>query len=85
MLTHADTCWHLLSPTHVCSPRPYHTQPWCDATLGIDARVADAVSRMTLAEKIPNLDSGAPGIPSLGLNGYNWWSEASTGVASGAL
>jgi hypothetical protein len=38
---------------------------------------------MTLEEKIGNLDTGASAIPSLGLNGYNWWSEASTGVASG--
>ena len=45
---------------------------WCDPTVPIDERVDDMVSRMTLAEKIPNLDSGAPGIPSLGLNGYNW-------------
>jgi len=44
--------------------------------------VADAVSRMTLAEKIGALGTGTPPIPSLGLPPYNWWSEASSGVAS---
>eukprot|EP01047_Picozoa_sp_COSAG01_P053968 COSAG01_NODE_5842_length_4001_cov_13.893388_6_plen_128_part_00 len=46
-------------------------------------RAADAVSRMTLTEKICNLDTGGCPIKALGLPGYNWWSEASSGVASG--
>ena len=59
-------------------------QLWCDATKPIDARVADAVSRLTLPEKICSLDtSGCPN-PSLGLPDYNWWSEASTGVSNNA-
>ena len=37
---------------------------------------------MKITEKIPTLDTSAPGIPSLGLNGYNWWEEASTGVSN---
>eukprot|EP01052_Picozoa_sp_SAG31_P060559 SAG31_NODE_19721_length_593_cov_1.129555_2_plen_49_part_01 len=36
----------------------------------------DDAGRMTLDEKMGNLDTGAKPIPSLGLNGYNWWSEA---------
>jgi hypothetical protein len=56
-------------------------QPWCDPTLPIDVRVADMVSRMTIAEKIANLDTEAPAIASLGLNSYNWWSEATHGVS----
>ena len=36
---------------------------------------------MTLTEKIANLDTEAPAIASLGLNAYNWWSEATHGVA----
>ena len=48
-----------------------------------DERVADAVSRLTLPEKICSLGtSGCPN-PSLGLPDYNWWSESSTGVDSG--
>eukprot|EP00966_Prymnesium_polylepis_P180525 4181003-Prymnesium_polylepis.1 len=36
---------------------------------------------MTLAEKIANLDTEAPAISSLGLNSYNWWSEATHGLS----
>jgi pre-mRNA-splicing factor SYF2/beta-D-xylosidase 4 len=54
--------------------------PWCNATLAIEVRVADMVGRMTLAEKIPNLNTNAPKIDSLGLPAYNWWSESSSGV-----
>ena len=32
-------------------------------------------------EKIPNLDTSAPAIKSLGLPAYNWWEEASSGVS----
>ena len=40
------------------------------------------VSRMDLkTEKIPNLDTSAPAIKSLGLPAYNWWEEASSGVS----
>lgn len=40
---------------------------------------------MPLSEKIPALCTRKQGaaIPSLGLLGYNWWSESSTGVGSG--
>jgi len=41
------------------------------------------LSRMTIDEKIPTLNTNPPGIKSLGLNGYNWWEEASSGVSNG--
>lgn len=72
----------LVNPCIVAS-QPYASQPWCNYRLGINERAADAVSRMSLAEKISQLDNGAGPIASLGLPSYNWWSEASTGVASG--
>lgn len=59
---------------------PFHKLPWCNASLAIDDRVNDMVARMTLAEKIPNLNTGGAPIPSLGLPAFNWWEEASTGV-----
>jgi hypothetical protein len=43
-------------------------QLWCNASLPIDERVADMVSRMTLTEKIANLDTGGGTIRSLGLS-----------------
>jgi beta-glucosidase-like glycosyl hydrolase len=65
------------------STKPYHAQPWCDTSLPIDTRVADMLSRMKMAEKLPVLDTNGPAIESLGLDGYNWWEEASTGVSAG--
>jgi len=59
---------------------PYAKQPWCDHTKPIDERVADAVSRLSLPEKICSLDTRGCANPSLGLPDYNWWSEASSGV-----
>ena len=56
-------------------------QPWCDHTLPIDERVKDMVSRLTLAEKIQALDTDQPALRSLGLNPYNWWSEATHGIS----
>ena len=34
-------------------------QPWCNVSLPIDERVADMISRMTVAEKIDNMDTNA--------------------------
>ena len=66
-----------------CLQAPYSTMPWCNTNLAIDERVADMLSRMNISEKIPSLNTDAPDIKSLGLNGYNWWEEASTGVSNG--
>ena len=48
---------------------------------GLEARVADLVSRMTLEEKIAQMSNGAPAIPRLGVPEYNWWNECLHGVA----
>ena len=60
---------------------PWSSQPWCDYKLPIDERVADMVDRMNISEKIATLDTSAPAIESLGLNSYNWWSEATHGIS----
>lgn len=44
-------------------------------------RAADLVSRMTLEEKIAQLQNDAPAIPRLGVPKYEWWNEALHGVA----
>lgn len=62
---------------------PYASMPYCDSTLPISQRVDDAISRMTLTEKINNLGTDTLPIQSLGTAAYNWWSEATHGVASG--
>jgi len=51
-----------------------------DATLPIEARVEDLVSRMTLEEKISQIMYDAPAIERLGIPKYNWWNECLHGV-----
>ena len=47
-----------------------------------ETRVAYLISRMTTDEKIAMLGNRGKGIAALGVPSYNWWSEASTGVAN---
>jgi beta-glucosidase len=52
-----------------------------DTSLPIEKRVEDLVSRMTLEEKVRQMQHTAPAIPRLGVPSYDWWSEALHGVA----
>src|SRR6185312_13689727 len=49
------------------------------------ARAADLVSRMTLEEKISQMQNTAPAIPRLGIPEYDWWNEGVHGVARAGL
>jgi len=44
-------------------------------------RVDDLVARMTLEEKIAQMQNDAPAIPRLHVAAYNWWNEGLHGVA----
>ena len=55
--------------------------PYRDPSLAIDKRVDDLVSRMTLEEKVLQMQHTAPAIPRLGIPSYDWWSEALHGIA----
>jgi beta-glucosidase len=57
--------------------------PYLDPSLSPDRRAADIVSRMTLEEKVLQMQSTAPAIKHLGVPAYNWWNEALHGVAQG--
>ena len=57
------------------------TPPYRDPSLPIEKRVDDLVSRMTLEEKVRQMQHTAPAIPRLGVPSYDWWSEALHGVA----
>ena len=74
-------CAELYNPCLNAS-EPAYTYPFCDATLPITDRVQDALARMTMAEKAGMLDNNSPPIAALGVPAYNWWSEASSGVAN---
>jgi beta-glucosidase len=55
--------------------------PFQDPSRPLDQRVRDLVSRMTLNEKIAQMQNHAPAIQRLGVPEYDWWSEALHGVA----
>jgi beta-glucosidase len=46
-----------------------------------EQRAADLVSRMTLEEKVLQMQNSAPALPRLGIPAYDWWNEALHGVA----
>ena len=45
-------------------------------------RVDDLVSRMTLEEKVSQMQNNAAAIPRLGIAAYHWWNEGLHGVAN---
>src|ERR1044072_3672287 len=68
----------------VVTSGPASTQsipPYKNPNLPIDVRVNDLVSRMTLEEKVLQMQNGAPAIERLGIPAYDWWNEALHGVA----
>src|SRR5881409_1643243 len=54
---------------------------YLDPSLPLEQRVRDLVGRMTLEEKVSQMQDVAPAIPRLGIPEYNWWNEALHGVA----
>jgi len=56
------------------------TPAYKNTALPIEQRVKDLVSRMTLEEKVRQMQHTAPAIPRLGIPAYDWWSEALHGV-----
>jgi beta-glucosidase len=59
--------------------------PFQDMSLPFEARAADLVGRLTLDEKVAQMQDRAPAIPRLGIPAYNWWNEALHGVARSGL
>ncbi|WP_043733096.1 glycoside hydrolase family 3 C-terminal domain-containing protein [Kutzneria sp. 744] len=55
---------------------------YLDTHYSFEERAADLVSRMTLPEKAAQLETTSPGIPRLGVQEYNYWSEGQHGVNS---
>jgi beta-glucosidase len=50
-------------------------------SLPTEKRVDDLISRLSLEEKVRQMQHTAPAIPRLGVPSYDWWSEALHGVA----
>src|ERR1035438_5686594 len=57
------------------------TEPYKNPDLPAEKRAADLVSRMTLDEKVLQMQNSAPALDRLGIAAYDWWNEALHGVA----
>lgn len=55
-------------------------EPYRNPSLSADERAADLLSRMTLDEKISQLNNNSPAVGRLGIQSYNWWNESLHGV-----
>ncbi len=58
---------------------------WRDPSQPLAAREHDLIRRMSLAEKVAQMQNDAPAIPRLGLPAYNYWNEALHGVANNGI
>ena len=67
----------VINPVRADNPQSIYL----DTHQSIAKRVADLVSRMTLAEKVGQMQTDAPAIPRLGIPAYYWWSESLHGDA----
>lgn len=66
---------------HVCAKGDLSADyPFCNASLAIDARAADLISRLTLVEKISLMGDSAAAVPRLGVPKYEWWNEGLHGA-----
>ena len=54
---------------------------YMDSSLPVAKRVDDLVGRMTLEEKVSQMQNHAVGIPRLNVLEYDWWSEGLHGIA----
>lgn len=57
------------------------TYPFQDTKLKVELRADDLLSRLTLSEKVAQMQDVAPAINRLGIPEYNWWNESLHGVA----
>ncbi|GMI72125.1 beta-xylosidase 1, BETA-XYLOSIDASE 1 [Hibiscus trionum] len=67
-----------------CDPKNGLTRSlrFCRTDLSIQVRVRDLLGRLTLQEKTRLLVNNAIAVPRLGIQGYEWWSEALHGVSN---
>jgi len=68
--------------TATAQTKPQNPSPtYLDISLPLEKRVDDLISRMTIEEKVRQMQHVAPAISRLGVPSYDWWSEALHGVA----
>ncbi|HLK67534.1 MAG TPA: glycoside hydrolase family 3 C-terminal domain-containing protein [Bryobacteraceae bacterium] len=65
----------------VVTGQPAKNEPYWNPDLSPEKRATDLVSRMTLDEKVLQMQNSAPALERLGIPAYDWWNEALHGVA----
>jgi beta-glucosidase len=56
------------------------SSPYLNPLLPVEARVKDLTGRLTLEEKVAQMNYNSPAIERLHIPAYNWWNEALHGV-----
>src|SRR5688572_22809180 len=59
----------------MASRRSSQSLPYLDPDRPAVDRARDLVSRMTLEQKVRQMQNSAPAIPELQVPAYNWWNE----------
>ena len=77
----AALVWAALAAPRLAAQTPDYRNP----DLPLERRVSDLVSRLTLEEKVSQMQDVAPAIGRLEIPAYNWWNEALHGVARSGL
>jgi len=72
------TLWPTVSRVVRADPAPLY--PYQDVTKPASVRAADLAARMTVIEKIEQLNNSAPAIPRLGIPKWEYWNEGLHGV-----
>jgi hypothetical protein len=79
---------------HACADPDLLLLPFCNTSLGREARLDDLMSRLSRQDKIglltpsdPHSDCGGQmgGVPKIGLPGWHWLTEANTNIATGCI
>ena len=72
--------WSGVLPVQAVVPDSTLNMPFRNTGLSFEERVNDLVGRLTLEEKISQMQHTAVGIERLGIPAYNWWNECLHGV-----
>jgi beta-glucosidase len=71
----------LFSVLPILAQAPSRQNAYLDPDLPLAQRVDDLVARMTLPEKVSQMQNKAPAIPRLHIAEYDWWNEGLHGIA----
>lgn len=74
-------CLSIVTIAILVYAQPGEMLPYLDMSLPRAQRIDDLLKRMTLEEKISQLNYQSPDIDRLGIPAYNWWNECLHGVA----